>query len=102
MSDAPRCPTVRYSGPRQWGAVYRAANSRIIGPDRMSYELIGILVVGLLLGAGQLAALVTVVYGFRTMGREMARSFQEMTRVQRAVASRVVQESEKIQALLRP
>ena len=68
----------------------------------MSYELIGILVVGVLLGAGQAATLVTVVYGFRTMGREMARSFQEMTRIQRAVAGLVVQESEKIQTLLRP
>ena len=68
----------------------------------MSYELIGFLVVGLLLGAGQVATLVTVVYGFRTMGREMARSFQEMTRIQRAVAGLVVQGSEKLQALLRP
>ena len=71
----------------------------------MSYELIGIL----LLGAGQVTTLVTVVYGFRAMGREMAtmghemaRSFQEITRIQRAVAGLVVQESEKIQALLRP
>jgi hypothetical protein len=64
----------------------------------VSYELIGIL----LLGAGQGTTLVAVVYGFRTMGHELARSFQEITRIQRAVAGLVVQESEKVQALLRP
>jgi hypothetical protein len=71
----------------------------------MSYELIGIL----LLGAGQLITLITAVFGLRTMGRELAtmghelaRSFQEITRIQRAVAGLVVQESEKVQALLRP
>jgi hypothetical protein len=52
----------------------------------MSYELIGIL----LLGAGQIISLLYAVVGFR-----------EMHRIQRAIAGLVVQESEKAQALLR-
>ena len=55
----------------------------------MSYELIGILLLGLgilLLGVGQLLTL---------------RGLREISRIQRAIAGLIVQESEKIQALLR-
>jgi len=59
----------------------------------MSYELIGIL----LLGAGQLVTLLAILGGFWLMHRES----REISRIQRAIASLIVQESEKIQALLR-
>ncbi len=39
---------------------------------------------------------------FEELTREMDRSFAEITRTNRVVASLVVQESDKIQALLRP
>jgi len=90
----------------------------------MSFELIAILVVGVTLGRGQAATIVIMLSGFgavvRQMNsrfeelvREMNRSFEEMTRqlnrsfeevnrTHRAIAGLVVQESEKIQALLRP
>ncbi|MGH7857904.1 MAG: hypothetical protein ACREQY_11290 [Candidatus Binatia bacterium] len=59
----------------------------------MSYELIALL----LLGAMQVVALISVVRGFR----EMSRNFDEVSRIQRAIAGLVVQESEKVQQLLR-
>jgi hypothetical protein len=90
----------------------------------VSYELIAILVVGVTLGIGQAATIVIMVSGFGELVREMNRGFEEMTRqlnrgfeemtrqlnrsfedvnrTHRAIAGLVVQESEKIQALLRP
>ena len=59
----------------------------------MSYELVGIL----LLGAAEVASILFAVHGFRTIER----GFQEMGRMQKAVAGLVVQESEKLQDLLR-
>ncbi|MBI3988577.1 MAG: hypothetical protein HY347_03060 [candidate division NC10 bacterium] len=56
----------------------------------MSYELIGIILLGLLLGTGQIISIVISIRGF-----------QEMSRIQRAIAGLIVQESEKVQALLR-
>ncbi|HEV3111304.1 MAG TPA: hypothetical protein VGY99_12490 [Candidatus Binataceae bacterium] len=56
----------------------------------MSYELIAILLTGLLLGA---AELVTFSFSLRVL--------RESQRMQHAVAGLVVQESEKIQQLLR-
>lgn len=59
----------------------------------MSYELVGIMVLGfmgLIQMAGLVYCIVTVNQGFR-----------EMSRIQRAVASLVVQESERLQALIR-
>jgi len=56
----------------------------------MSDELIGILVVGVLLGLGQGLGF------FLTM-----RGLREISRIQRAIAGLIVQESEKVQALLR-
>jgi len=52
----------------------------------MSYELLGIL----LLGLGQSLSVVLAIRGFR-----------EMSRIQRAIAGLIIQESEKGQALLR-
>lgn len=86
----------------------------------MSYELIAILVVGVTLGIGQAATIVIMVSGFGALVREMNRGFEAMNRrfeeliremnrnfdvinrTHRAIAGLVVQESEKIQALLRP
>ena len=56
----------------------------------MSYELAAILFVGLALAFMQAVALVIAVRGFR-----------EMSRIQKAVAGLVVQESEKIQQIVR-
>ena len=56
----------------------------------MSYELIAILLTGGLLGV---AELVTFLYSLRVL--------REIQRMRRAVAGLVVQESEKIQQLLR-
>lgn len=56
----------------------------------MSYELIGVILLGLLLGTGQLISIVISIRGFR-----------EMSYIQRAIAGLIVQESEKIQTLLR-
>jgi len=55
----------------------------------MSYELIGIL----LLGVGQ-------VYGFWMMSREMNMMSSEMNHTRRLLGALIVQESEKIQRLL--
>lgn len=63
----------------------------------MSYELIGILLLGVLLGA---AELVTFAISIRML-REVTRMVEEVTRIQRAVAGLIVQESQKIQDLLR-
>lgn len=52
----------------------------------MSYEMIGILVLGL----GQVIGVVVSVRGFR-----------EISRIQRALAGLIVQESERLQALIR-
>jgi hypothetical protein len=88
----------------------------------MSYELIAILVVGAAMGLGQVAAIVIAISGlgavargfdamdarFAESTREMNRGFEktdrgleELSRTHRAIAALVVQESEKIQALLR-
>ncbi len=56
----------------------------------MSYELAAILLTGVLLGV---AELVTFAFSLRVL--------REIQRMQRAVAGLVVQESEKIQQLLR-
>lgn len=56
----------------------------------MSYELIAILTVGALLGLGQIATMIYAIQGFK-----------EMHRVQRALGGLVIQESERLQALLR-
>jgi len=52
----------------------------------MSYELMGIIILGL----GQLISIAVTMRGFR-----------EISRIQRAIAGLIVQESEKLQALLR-
>jgi hypothetical protein len=85
----------------------------------MSYELTAILVVGVVMGLAQAAAIVIAVSGFGALIREMDRHFEqtrgevsrafeamdrrfeEMSRLNRTVAALVVQESEKIQTLLR-
>lgn len=59
----------------------------------MSYELIGIL----LLGSGQLLSLLLTLGGFWLMSR----NFLEVSRIQWALAGLIVQESEKLQTLLR-
>ncbi|MBI3989229.1 MAG: hypothetical protein HY347_06390 [candidate division NC10 bacterium] len=59
----------------------------------MSYELIGILILGGL-SLVEIAALIISI--LITM-----RGFREMSRIQRAIAGLIVQESEKLQALLR-
>lgn len=56
----------------------------------MSYELIGIILLGLLLGTGQIISIVISIRGFR-----------EISRIQRAIAGLIAQEPEKVQALLR-
>ncbi len=56
----------------------------------MSYELIGIILLGLLEVVGLVLSLFITMRGFR-----------EISRIQRAIAGLIVQESEKIQALLR-
>jgi hypothetical protein len=56
----------------------------------MSYELVAILTVGLVLGFGQIATMIYAIQGFK-----------EMHRIQRALGGLVVQESERLQALLR-
>lgn len=56
----------------------------------MSYELIGIILLGLLEVVGLVLSLFIAMRGFR-----------EISRIQRAIAGLIVQESEKIQALLR-
>ena len=82
----------------------------------MSYELAAILVVGVLMGLAQVAAIVTAVSGLGALAREMDqtrgevnrgfeamdRRFEEISRLNRAVAALVVQQSEKIRALLHP
>jgi hypothetical protein len=55
----------------------------------MSHELLAILVVGVLLGFGQIATMIYAIQGFK-----------EMHRVQRALGGLVIQESERLQALL--
>lgn len=55
----------------------------------MSYELIGIILLGVLEIVGLVVSLVVTMRGFR-----------EISRIQRAIAGLIVQESEKIQALL--
>lgn len=56
----------------------------------MSPELIAIVLVGSLLAIAELA---TFAFAMRTL--------REITRIQRAIAGLIVQESEKIQTLLR-
>ena len=56
----------------------------------MSYELIGILTVGAILGLRQIATMIYAIQGFK-----------EMHRVQRALGGLVIQESERLQTLLR-
>ena len=56
----------------------------------MSYELIGILTVGAILGLGQIATMIYAIQGFK-----------EMQCVQRALGGLVIQESERLQTLLR-
>ncbi|MBI3990022.1 MAG: hypothetical protein HY347_10450 [candidate division NC10 bacterium] len=51
----------------------------------------------LLLGIGQLLGLLVSIGGFWLMSR----NFREVSRIQRAIAGLIVQESEKLQALLR-
>ena len=85
----------------------------------MSNELIAILVVGVAMGLGQFAAIAIAVLGFgamsrqtdgtarqldatlQEMSRENNRTFQEIVRMHNTMAAIVVQESEKIQTLLR-
>ncbi len=89
----------------------------------MSYELIAILVVGITLGVGQVAAIVIAISGLGALLREMDRGFEErrsqmnrsfvetrsemnrgfveINRTNRLIAALIVQKSEKIQALLR-
>jgi len=89
----------------------------------MSYELIAILLVGITLGVGQVAAIVIAISGLGALVREMDRGFEEtrsemnrsfvetrsemnrgfeeLSRTHRVIAALIVQESEKIQALLR-
>ncbi len=55
----------------------------------MSNELLAILTVGVLLGLGQIATAIYAINGFR-----------EMHRIQRALGGLVIQESERLQALL--
>lgn len=55
----------------------------------MSYELIGIILLGVLEIVGLVVSLVVTMRGFR-----------EISRIQRAIAGLIVQEPEKIQALL--
>lgn len=59
----------------------------------MSYELMGIFILGALSLAGIAALTVSILVTMR--------GFREMSRIQRAVAGLIVQEPEKIQALLR-
>ena len=59
----------------------------------MSSEFIGIL----LLGVGQLTGIVIAVWGFR----DMDRNFKEAIRIERLIAGLVLQESTKVQELLR-
>ena len=82
----------------------------------MSYELAAILVVGVLMGLAQAAAIVTAVSGFGALAREMEqtrievnrgfeamdRRLEEISRTYRVIAALIVQESEKIQGLLHP
>jgi len=56
----------------------------------VSYELIGILLLGVLEIVGLVISLIITMHGFR-----------EISRIQRAIAGLIVQESEKIQTLLR-
>jgi hypothetical protein len=56
----------------------------------MSYELIAILTVGVVLGLGQIATMIYAIQGFK-----------EMHGVQRALGGLVIQESERLQTLLR-
>ncbi|HXR36781.1 MAG TPA: hypothetical protein VN754_12565 [Candidatus Binataceae bacterium] len=78
----------------------------------MSHELIAILVVGITLGVGQVAAIVIAISGLGALVREMDRSFEEtrsemnrgfeeLSRTHRVIAALIVPESDKIQALLR-
>lgn len=56
----------------------------------MSYELMGLILLGVLEIVGLVVSLVVIMRGFR-----------EISRIQKAIAGLIVQESEKIQALLR-
>lgn len=56
----------------------------------MSNELLAILTVGSILGLGQIATMIYAIQGFK-----------EMHRVQRALGGLVLQESERLQSLMR-
>jgi hypothetical protein len=56
----------------------------------MSHELLALITLGVFLGLGQIGAVIYAIKGFR-----------EMHRVQRALGGLVVQESERVQALMK-
>jgi len=60
----------------------------------MSYELIAII-------ASATIQIVIAVVGFTNAIRRSDREFREIARIQKAIAGLVVQESEKVQQLLR-
>lgn len=59
----------------------------------MSYELIGIII----LGVAEAASIVVAIFGFL----EMSKNHTEIVRIQRALGGLVVQESERLQTLIR-